>query len=114
MGIIARILNAIDAGICDFLKGDEDNGQQEAPIINGGHRFAIESSSDIYSWADAVKFDQISGEPIWVCQRDGYIEIRRKLPGWGILVEFRAGITLEEFLKNGWLGADKQNDFIHA
>lgn len=81
---------------------EEENKPEGAPIINGGHRFAIESSSDIYSWADAVKFDPISGEPIWVCQRDGYLEIRTKLPGWGILVEFRTGITFEAFLKNEW------------
>lgn len=70
--------------------------EKEEPI-NGGHRFALQSSSDVYSWADAVQMDPLTGEPIWYCVREGYCELKRKLPGWGILVDIQPPMTLEEF-----------------
>ena len=73
--------------------------EKQDDSINGGHRFAVQYSSDVYSWADAVKLDKITGEPIWICQRDGYVELKRKLPGWGILVDTQAEMTLEDFMK---------------
>ena len=64
---------------------------------NGGHRYALQSSSDLYSWADAVRLDPMTGEPEWYCDRGDYCELKKKLPGWGILVDMEPEETLEEF-----------------
>jgi len=70
--------------------------KQDDPI-NGGHRFAVQSSSDVYSWADAVKLDKITGEPIWICQRDGYVELKKKATRMGYLGRYSGGNDIRGF-----------------
>ena len=71
--------------------------QKDPEPLNGGHRYALQSSSDQYSWADAIRLDPMTGEPEWICDRGDHTELKRKLPGWGILVDLLPEITIEEF-----------------
>ncbi len=64
---------------------------------NGGHRYAIQATDGVYCWADAVRLDPISGEPEWICDRGDHTELKKKLPGWGILVDLKPEMTVEEF-----------------
>lgn len=66
--------------------------------LNGGHRYAVKSAEGLYCWADAVRVDPVSGNPEWYCKRDGYSEYSRKI-AWGILVDFKPEMSLEEFEK---------------
>lgn len=74
--------------------------KEKVEPLNGGHRYAIQSTSDLYCWADAVRLDPMTGEPQWYCQRDGYCELKTKLPSWGIMVDLEPEMTLEEFRKS--------------
>lgn len=67
--------------------------------FNGGHRYAVQATDGIYCWADAVRLNPMSGEPEWICDRGDHVELKRKLPGWGILVDLRPETTVEEFLQ---------------
>jgi len=87
-----RFLERLKAAWAAFRADDDP--------INGGHRYAVMSSSDVYAWADAVRLDPMTGEPQWYCIRKGYCELKTKLPSWGILVDVRPDITLEEFRNN--------------
>jgi hypothetical protein len=71
--------------------------RKEPEPLNGGHRFAIQSTSDLYCWADAIRLDPMTGEPEWICDRGDHIELKKKLPSWGILVDLQPEITIEEF-----------------
>jgi hypothetical protein len=71
--------------------------RKEPEPVNGGHRYALQSSSDLYSWADAVRLDPMTGEPEWICDRGDHLELKKKLPSWGILVDLRPEITIQEF-----------------
>lgn len=65
--------------------------------LNGGHRYSIQSGNDAYAWADAYRIDPYSGEVIWICDKGDHVELKTKLPGWGILVDFEPGVSVEEF-----------------
>ena len=81
----------------DPWKGTALRKHEDGSSRNGGHRYAIQSSDNIYSWADAYRIDPISGDPEWFCDRGDHCEHKRKLAGWGILVDLVPGITLEQF-----------------
>lgn len=86
-GIVERVKAAIAA-----FRQDPEGPR------NGGHRFAIQATDGLYCWADAYRLDPISGDPIWICDRGDHVELKRNLPGWGILVDLNPGITVEEFM----------------
>jgi hypothetical protein len=67
--------------------------------INGGHRYAVQSTDNLYCWADAIRIDPMSGDPEWFCDRGDHCEHKMKLPGWGILVDLKPEKSLEEFKK---------------
>lgn len=84
-----RLLSRIEAAYSAFWKKEEPR--------NGGHRYAVQATDGVYSWADAVRLDPMTGEPEWICDRGDHIVLMHKLPGWGILVDLHPGITVEEF-----------------
>jgi len=83
--------------IVDRLRAAWSTFRKDPEPLNGGHRYALQSSSDLYSWADAVRLDPMTGEPEWICDRGDHIELKRKLPSWGILVDVQPEITIGEF-----------------
>lgn len=85
--------------LLDRLKAAWEAFRKDEGPLNGGHRYAVQSTDNTYCWADAYRIDPISGDPQWYCVRDGYSELKTKLPGWGILVDLRPEMTLEEFKK---------------